>query len=251
MFLTKKGLELDSKIIQEYLKDPLKRGYIKQESLVEFTKEHDIFELLKQFLPEEIFPLNDSHTIAVVGNGDCISNQKLGGNIDSHNSVIRINDFSIDSKFAEDVGTKTSMLILNEYCLIKYLTNSYTGDAKYIIFINPREENYGLLLVFYCYLHFTNDINKDKILLLSPSYRRNLSIVLNYQSPSSGYFAVSIAKDISSKHVSIYGFNVDTNSPLYYQKKAKLNYCFHNIKKEYLLYKKWVSNNFIIYSGKK
>jgi len=252
MFLNKKGIDLEYKEIKEYLKNPLQAGYMKVDSLIDFSNDYSVYELLQQFLPEKIkIPFNEKQTFAVIGNGDCISNKKMGRNIDSHNSVIRINDFSVDSKFVDDVGKKTSILLLNEYCIICIINNGYNGDAKYIVLVNPREENYGMLLLFYCYLHFTNDINKDKFLLLSPSYRRKICTILNYQFPSSGYFAVSIARDISLKHVSLYGFNVDTNSPLYYQKSARLNYSLHKIKNEYLLYKKWASNNFIIYAGKK
>lgn len=248
IFLVQKGLDIESKYIKELLNKPFR---FKSPVLEEFYRDHNIYELLKNFLPQKIkIPFKESQTIAVVGNGDCLLNQKMGRNIDSHNSVIRINDFSTDPKYVEDVGQKTSFILLNEYCITDYLNKEVTEDVKYIVLLNPREDNYNLLLTFYCYLHFTNDRNKDKLLLLSPSYRKKLSIILNYEYPSSGFFGVTLAKDIAIKHVSVYGFNIDDNSPNHYQKDSKINYSLHKIRNEYLLYKQWASNNFVIYSGK-
>jgi len=250
LFLNLSELILNSTEIKKLLENPLNDGYMKIDLLTDFIKYNDIYELLKKYVPEKTtIPSDLKQTFAVVGNGDCITNQKMGRNIDSHNSVIRINDFSIHPKFEEDVGKKTTMIVLNEYCIMDYLKQGYDGDAKYIVFVNPREENYGFLLVLYCYLHYTNDKNKDKLLLLSKSYRRKICDALNYKHPSSGYISVSIAKDTASKFVSIYGFNVNTNSPLYYHKPSRINYVFHKINHEYLLYKKWASENFIINTG--
>lgn len=248
MFLNQSELINESIIIKKYLEDPLPSKYMRVEELVHFSKTHDIFASLKSYIPEKIkIPSTERQTIAVVGNGDSILNKKHGRNIDSHNMVIRINDYSVDEKFVDDSGKKTDLIVLNEYRIIDYLQNGIKDDSiKYILLVNPREENYGLLILFYCYLHSINDKNKDKLLLLSPAYRRKICTVLNHQYPSSGYISVSFAKDLSPKHTSLYGFNIESNSSFYYQKLARINYTLHKIKNEYLLYKKWSSDNFII-----
>ena len=46
--------------------------------------------------------------IAIVGNSPILLEKELGEEIDSHDEIIRFNDFQIEG-FEEKVGTKTTM----------------------------------------------------------------------------------------------------------------------------------------------
>ncbi|CAL8351285.1 unnamed protein product [Lota lota] len=66
-----------------------------------------ILSIINQKVPEDIANL-ECRTCVVVGNGFSIKNTSLGGVIDKHNVVIRLNDAPVRG-YEEDVGRKTTM----------------------------------------------------------------------------------------------------------------------------------------------
>ena len=54
--------------------------------------------------------LGDGHSsLAIVGNSECQLGQGRGSEIDSHDLVVRFNNFSLDPPFAQDYGTKVDV----------------------------------------------------------------------------------------------------------------------------------------------
>ena len=256
VFLTKGDYNKMEKEIEKYFINPFLHQNTRKREIINYYKTHNMKIELRKYLPDKInIPIQELEKIAVIGNGSCIRSQGLGKEIDSHTMVIRINDYIIDNRYYQDIGKKTHLYLMNVYSMIANLfDNKFDGKAKYLLFINPHQKNYGFLLIFYCYLHHINHKYKNKIYVLSLGFRRKICSVLKYEHPSSGFFGSIIAKNLNSKskskkaHVSLFGFNIEDKTRTHYQHYPKklLDFSFHKIIKEYTLYSRWECNEFRI-----
>lgn len=86
-----------------------------------FTRGNELFQKLQldRFFPEnELLKNRNFNTCAVVTSAGSLKNSNLGSFIDTHDIVLRFNNAPTD-KYAKDVGTKTSLRIVNSQVVAK------------------------------------------------------------------------------------------------------------------------------------
>lgn len=100
--------------------------YVRSRSVVEILKEHSEKKLERRtFCPvtdiDSVYDtLEKQERCAIIGNGGILLKSGCGREIDSNNFVIRANFAGLEN-YSEDVGTKTSMMMINDATL----TNMY------------------------------------------------------------------------------------------------------------------------------
>lgn len=82
------------------------------------------------------FPVGNAKSVAVVGNAGYLSEMAQGPWIDSHDLVIRMNNFQI-SGFETQVGTRVDVFVTNFFTDIRY-ERPELREAKYIVASVPN-----------------------------------------------------------------------------------------------------------------
>jgi len=114
-----------------------------------FTKEDAMFKKLKL---DRFFPKNEFlegkrfNTCAVVTSAGSLKNSKLGAFIDSHDVVLRFNNAPTED-YAKDVGTKTTIRIVNSQVVakphFKFLESKIYSDSSVLVW-DPSAYNGSL-----------------------------------------------------------------------------------------------------------
>lgn len=169
---------------------------------------------------------------AVVGNGGVLSGRGLGGEIDSHDIVVRFNFGPVDT-YEADVGSRTTVRLfyaesselLHETSSQKTLSGLWVFRAtdqaavpwvRHLLRGDVVEISHWKATAW---LNFSTSlpVARSHVAMMAPSFERYLSRRwLGGHKPSSGLIGIGMALHLCSE-VSIYGFNVqDSDAPYYY-----------------------------------
>ena len=188
----------------------------------------------------------NNNNVIIVGNAKTNLDNKFGKFIDNYDIIIRFNGFIIKN-YEENVGTKTSIWVINDWVVINLLNKYKTWlennkHIKIIIIIpyklnepeNYYEERYKLINDFYNKSNIKNElifINKDFVKKIQEKYE------FNNVWPSSGLITILYFIELY-KNINITGFNsfekLNNNDNIHYYNDNQTNN--HNgIKEKYII----------------
>lgn len=206
-------------------------------------------------------------TCAVVGNSGILLKSALGGVIDSHEFVIRLNNARTTS-FEIDVGKKTSVSFVNSNII--HLCARREG-----CFCHPYGENVPIVMYICQPVHFLdytlcNSSHKAPLIITDPRFDVLCARIVKYYSLkkflevtgksveewgefhdganfhySSGMQAVMLALGICDK-VSIFGFGKSDSAKHHYHTNQKAELRLHDYEAEYDLYRDMVERPQVI-----
>tara|TARA_R110000822_G_scaffold111685_2_gene242460 strand:+ start:10 stop:600 length:591 start_codon:yes stop_codon:yes gene_type:complete len=188
---------------------------------------------------------------AVVGSGPSIVNNLYGGEIDSHDCIIRCNRALTDG-YEKHVGSRTDRRVLNLHCILS-LTGSITNLEHYV----QELENWESITIKDVMgddeLLYLKDISLEEVKHLNSLFSNDMvrvpEDVLEYSkiipTLTCGFCAIMIASK-EFKEVNCFGFDffANLNYNHYYEKVTKSVYC-HNHEEEENLLKKLPNVKFI------
>ncbi|KAK1426238.1 hypothetical protein QVD17_14907 [Tagetes erecta] len=217
---------------------------------------------LKVEVNGSVSPVSDSKlkykTCAVVGNSGILLKHDLGGVIDDHEFVIRLNN-ARTSGYERNVGSKTSLSFVNSNIL-------HTCARKETCFCHPYGEKVPIMMYMCQMIHFLDYVvcsssHKAPLLITDPRFDVLCARIVKYYSVSrflketgkpleawaglhdgsnfhysSGMQAVMLALGICEK-VSIFGFGKMDNAKHHYHTNQKAELCLHDYEAEYDLYR--------------
>jgi predicted O-linked N-acetylglucosamine transferase (SPINDLY family) len=182
-------------------------------------------------------------TIACVGNGPAEIGKGRGQEIDSHDIVIRFNNFDTSPEFSADYGQKTSLWARN----LPHDIHAPASPPEAILFIHDvtRHRIPGTSLLD----RILADVTHRHIPVISIPYNffeelRRESHLLDYEMPTTGCLTLYyIMKRIAIKSIHCYGFSfsqiqtIDPDCPHYFKsteanRSNKLFRNVHNFHKE-------------------
>lgn len=196
-------------------------------------------------------------TCAVVGNSGILLKTDLGGVIDSHEFVIRLNNARTGG-FERNVGSKTSLSFVNSNIL-------HLCARRESCFCHPYGENVPIMMYMCQMIHFLdyvvcNSSHKAPLLITDPQFDVLCARIVKYYSVSrfvketgkpleawaglhdgsnfhysSGMQAVMLALGICEK-VSIFGFGKSDSAKHHYHTNQKGELHLHDYQAEYDLY---------------
>ncbi|KAL7596538.1 hypothetical protein Lser_V15G28798 [Lactuca serriola] len=202
-------------------------------------------------------------TCAVVGNSGILLKRNLGGEIDSHEFVIRLNNARIGG-YERFVGSKTSLSFMNSNIL--HLCSRRGG-----CFCHPYGEKVPIMMYMSQPVHFLdyalcNSSHKSPLIITDPKLDVLCARIIKYYSIkrylkqigkpletwssvhggsefhySSGMQAIMLALGICDK-VSIYGFGKSDSAKHHYHTNQKKELSLHDYEAEYDLYEDLVNN---------
>ncbi len=193
-------------------------------------------------------------SVAVVGNGPSEIGKRKGNEIDSHDLVIRVNNYDTQN-YIEDYGQKTDIWVRG---MGSVDVKDMTKDNFYQACVWATD--YSQFPILYNFLDIMHrDINVNKILSLSldKNFMRNLKMESGVFFPTTGFNILNfLLKECSCKKISAYGFSflqesVDDYSSHYFNdrtiEEAKQKSFCHNfdLESRYLL--SVMKNNNILY----
>ncbi|XRB01507.1 sialyltransferase [Pycnococcus provasolii] len=126
IYLSAKRLPKDDVFVSQENYDRLMQGYASECTSRSCRAEHDLY---KRAYPDAEMKLLDRFNFtecAVVGSSGHLLNSSLGGAIDSHPVVLRINQAPTNPKFRRHVGMKTTFRLINTRWTNKY------GDTRFL-----------------------------------------------------------------------------------------------------------------------
>lgn len=186
--------------------------------------------LLNNIVDESLFK---DKTIAIVGNSGCELNQNKGSEIDSHDIVIRFNNYPEDEKWAKDYGKKTDIWVRN--LSVDLIQKDRLDQYAYIIqnddLIYRKNTDRNLDLIYETYN------NNKNYYILPIDFRRELKTKYGINRATSGCNILWTLYKLfgTLDKVDIYGFSFlsknykDTEH--YYDTVSKLSK-FHDMKIE-------------------
>lgn len=175
--------------------------------------------------------LAQAKSIAIVGNSPVLRGQKCGKEIDSHDVVVRFNQYQSEQTQAEDTGEKLSLWVT---------APGYRGpvahSAAQAIITGPNmvwwQQNWEHLETY-----------KGKLMGVPLSYWREC--VQQLEAPPSAGFLVSyyLKEQAEPKKINLYGFGYDQNSNSQYHSALKGHQAVsrHNWAKEKVIFEKWTT----------
>ncbi len=221
-------------------------GFSSYPNIITASKIYERFELVENSQCLENLFYNK--TIAIVGNGPSHIGKKKGKEIDSHDIVIRINNYATDKSYAEDYGSKTDVWLVGcggDDVLLK------KENFKAVIFGQDVRYFWGYHYDFYKYFILEKQI---------PCMYVPQDIVSEFQSnfnltfgTTGGNFIYFLQKKLGTlKNVDFYGFNFCQEIPDEYathyfpdqslaERKARSN--GHNFAQEALALKKLINES--------
>ena len=178
-------------------------------------------------------------TVAIVGNGPSEVNKGLGKEIDSHDIVIRINNYSIQG-YERDYGSKTNIWVK---CSSDDIKHEIRDDRIKLIIYEPDYMHHEMLdsYIQECYQ------SPLPMIYLNLEEHRNLRDKLKIF-PSTGLLLIEKVLNIETKKVDFYGFSfkqekLDNYFSHYFQahsvEEQKVRCAHHNliVETEYLINK--------------
>ncbi|MDR0605411.1 MAG: glycosyltransferase family 29 protein [Bacteroidales bacterium] len=155
-------------------------------------------------LEEVISNYYKSKTVAIVGNGPHENGTGNGSEIDSHDIVVRFNEFQIREDLLNDYGSKTNIIVFgcNQKPLIDDSILYILSNSIYHHSIMNKETLYRF-----------KENKAIKIFSLDMTVRMDIQSLYNIHEPTSGLRAVYFFKKILGNHITkadIYGFALKT-----------------------------------------
>jgi len=139
----------------------------------------------------------------IVGNSPCEIGQRHGHKIDSHDLIIRFNDFSLNKKFRRDYGRKTNVWIrgTNDHLVYTFEQKKKILDSLDMVVIRAKKDRNEKSRKYFR----EQNINFDCFPI---KYELELTKILGH-CPSTGLLTLFILKSIHGKldPSRIYGFS--------------------------------------------
>lgn len=148
-------------------------------------------------------------SVAVIGNSQSLLRQSSGGDIDSHDIVVRINRAPVIDPVAQ--GTKTDVLFVASKQMTADMVRELF-DAKLVVWASERR-------------HFMPDYStfEDRLILYPLELWRPLYDALDDTRPSTGLIALDFfSNHTECKEVSAFGFDFFKSKTFYDRKKIRL-----------------------------
>jgi len=164
--------------------------------------------------------IDNSKTIAVVGNSTNLLNNNYSKLIDSHDLVIRFNQARVKG-YEVNVGCKTSMRMINHHVFTG--TTNASQFSKYDINFIPSVDEPLILCKFlpnYKNIAKSRNIKASVSYVTDEVYYEAANMLKGGKDPTMGFIGIIFALKMSSK-VSIFGFDLNkTNNPSHYWEKT-------------------------------
>lgn len=250
MFIEDKAYSKVDYLLQNYLNDygecdlhewlvisnyMIKNKLTENEKIINASRLYEIFdeaeknEILSNYLKNK--------KVAVVGNGPCEIGKNKGKEIDSHDVVLRFNDYSTNSEFEQDYGKKLDIWFFGIALDPNMIDRADFSKLKYLL-VPPFKTR--------CFTEaFTNkmlEIHKKGIIIDSITTKclAEASESINTNFPTAGFVWLEYLDSIIGKeNINIYGFNfldenVDCNElDRYFTKREAIKcHSWHNFAKE-------------------
>lgn len=175
----------------------------------EIVKSSDLFRYFEGLNNKEsLKEIFENKTTAVVGNGPSALGCRLGEQIDSHDLVVRFNNFTLTDNLAEDYGKKVDMWYLAVWEeKERFVLPDYMKSLKYLFLdTDYRHSKFsdGLLDVLWTVL------NKHKIQVIVNDFELKNIVKSAYKIsyPSSGFQVLGLLKTLNyPKTINAYGFS--------------------------------------------
>ncbi|KAK9058651.1 hypothetical protein SSX86_023493 [Deinandra increscens subsp. villosa] len=222
----------------------------------------DLVNVIKVLKPGLNDTVSKYKTCAVVGNSGILLKTNLGGLIDSHEFVIRLNNARTRG-FEPSVGSKTSLSFVNSNIL-------HLCSRREACFCHPYGERVPIMMYMCQMIHFLdyvvcNSSHKAPLLVSDPRFDVLCARIVKYYSVSrfvkqtgkpldawagshdgtsfhysSGMQAVMLALGVCEK-VSIFGFGKSDSAKHHYHTNQKGELHLHDYEAEYDLYRDLVA----------
>ena len=200
-------------------------------------KAAEVYDYLSKIREEKIIEnLLIGKSVAIVGNGPSEIGQNKGQEIDSHDIVIRINNYSIDG-YENDYGTKTDIWIRGSGSP-QVEDRSKVTNYKAVIW----EGDYEHYSVKFNHLDILYRDSKKNVLFTNFDYEthKKLKTESNIDFPTSGLVCIYWLLTLKLKQLDFYGFsflNKSNNKKIHYYKDvdemlAKKYIAPHSLDKE-------------------
>ncbi len=221
---TKKAKKLLFFMVQKYGSDCIKKNllianfakkFFNDEEILKTAKIYEVFEQNKNSKILEKF-ITPNKTIAIVGNSGCELGKNKGEEIDSHDVVIRFNNFPSSKEYIPDYGKKTNIWVHS--CDVDVVYDRDVSDFDFVLwrydfFFKNLMPHFEEKL----YSDITNYPSKT-ISLADITYKTSKFMKIN--TPTSGAILIYILiKNFKTlKNVDIYGFSFldDLNDTSHY-----------------------------------
>ena len=148
-------------------------------------------------------------SIAVVGNGPSHLGKKCGSEIDAHDIVIRMNNYSVSPEYHEDYGSKTDIWLVgcggDDVSLRKenYKSVIYGQDTRYFWGYHSDFYNYFIMERKTPCVYISRDVIHQ--------FQNNAKLAFTSTGANFIYLLSRILPDFRSVH--FYGFNFCSDSP--------------------------------------
>ena len=153
--------------------------------LQRLRRAEDILRKRKPMETTAMISESEKFSLAIIGNGPSAKKNKIGDKIDSYDYVLRFNQFDIEG-YEEYVGTKTTHLSLNMFCIDRYevLFKTICKNEKYLrnlntvlLYAKPKDDAVNILYSF---------IQLNCFEIITDIYKRDIDLNVMRMHPSMG-----------------------------------------------------------------